>query len=198
MGRDGRLVLTGLSAALATAIVVSPLPAAASTTSASTRAASTQKLARIGHAAFWQCPATTTDLLVVVNTLTLQPGATLNVSYTVRNGASSSCSYTAPYAGAAPGPTAAVLTAGPCGSIAFRIEDRHHRSVWPGTEVANCPALGFAQLAPGATVSGTGSWDQLMPNSTHRVRPGRYTLVVDNAHFSFPLRVVGTTSKSKS
>jgi hypothetical protein len=181
--------------------VLSPLPAAAwvkkSTSTApatSSVPAATQKLARDGHAAFWQCPAKTTELLVVVNTLTLQPGATLNVSFTVRNGASSSCRYTAPYAAAAPGPTAAILAAGPCGSIGFRIEDRHHRSVWPGNEVVNCPALGFAQLAPGATVSGTGSWDQRMPNSTHRVRPGRYTLVVDNAHFSFPLRVVGTST----
>ena len=122
----------------------------------------------------------------------------LNVSYTVRNGASSSCNYTAPDAGAATGPTATMLTAGPCGSIGFRIEDRHRRRVWPGNEVVNCPPLGFAQLAPGATVSGTGSWDQRMPNSTHRVRPGRYTLVVDNAHFTFPLRVVGRTSTSTS
>ena len=67
--------------------------------------------------------------------------------------------------------------------------DAHGHNVWPGNEVVNCPALGSAQLAPGATVSGTGSWDQTKPNSTHRVAKGNYTLVVENKHFSFPLRI---------
>ncbi len=53
----------------------------------------------------------------------------------------------------------------------------------------NCPALGFAQLAAGATVSGTGSWNQDKPNSTRRVAPGTYRLVIDNTPFSFPLHV---------
>ena len=53
----------------------------------------------------------------------------------------------------------------------------------------NCPALGFAQLAAGATVSGTGGWNQTKPNSTHRVAPGKYTLVVENKRFTFPIRI---------
>ena len=149
-------------------------------------AASPKTLAQSGPIAFWDCPSKTTSILVVVNTLTLHPGATLHVSFTVRNGAATSCSYTAPYASVAPSTT---LTAGPCGSVTFQIDDAHHHNVWPGDEVVNCPALGFAQLAAGATVSGTGSWDQTKPNSTHRVAPGKYTLVVENKHFSFPLRV---------
>lgn len=97
-----------------------------------------------------------------------------------------------PHAGVAPGPTSTTLTAGPCGSVGYEIEDSHHHNIWPGVQVVNCPALGFAQLAPGATASGTGSWNQTKPNSTHRVPAGTYTLVVENKHFSFPLRVVGT------
>ena len=53
----------------------------------------------------------------------------------------------------------------------------------------NCPALGFAQLAPGATVSGTGTWNQDKPNADRRVSLGKYTLIVDNKHFSFPIKV---------
>jgi hypothetical protein len=53
----------------------------------------------------------------------------------------------------------------------------------------NCPALGFAQLAPGAAVTGTGTWNQDKPNTSQRVAPGKYTLIVDNKHFSFPLQV---------
>jgi hypothetical protein len=55
--------------------------------------------------------------------------------------------------------------------------------------VVNCPALGFAQLAAGATVSGTGTWNQDKPNSTHRVAPGSYILVVGGKRFTFPIRV---------
>ena len=41
---------------------------------------------------------------MAVNTLTLHPGATLDVSFTVRNGGTTSCNYTAPYAGVGPAP----------------------------------------------------------------------------------------------
>jgi hypothetical protein len=150
------------------------------------------KLAQSGPVAFWDCAAKSTFMLVVVNTLTLHLGQTLDVSFTVRNGGTASCNYTAPYAGVAPGPTSTTLTAGPCGSVGFQIEDSHHHNVWPGDEVINCPALGFARLAAGATVSGTGSWSQAKPNSTHRVPAGNYTLTVENKHFSFPLRVANS------
>jgi len=178
--RGGLWVLAAVTAVL----VFLPVGAAAG---ASPKRAT--PLAQAGPVTFWDCPSKTTSILVGVNTVTLHPGATLDVSFTVRNGAATPCNYTAPYAGVAPGPTSTTLRAGPCGSVSFQIDDAHHHEVWPGDEVVNCPALGFAQLASGATVSGTGSWDQTRPNSTHRVAPGNYTLVVENKHFSFPLRV---------
>jgi hypothetical protein len=138
-------------------------------------------LARTGPIGFWECSSKTTELLVVVNTLTLHPGATLDVSFTVKNLGKASCNYTAPYAGVEPGPTSTSLQAGPCGSIGFQVENSDHHNVWPGTQLVNCPALGFARLAPGATVSGTGAWDQTKPNS--------YTLVVSDTHMTFPLHV---------
>jgi hypothetical protein len=158
--------------------------------SGSGSATASPKLAQSGHTTFWDCPATTTVLLVAVNTLILHPGTALDISFTVRNGATASCNYTAPYAGVAPGPTSNVLTAGPCGSVGYEIQGPHHHNVWPGAQVVNCPALGFAQLAAGATVSGTGSWNQTKPNSSQRVPPGNYTLVVENKHFTFPLHVL--------
>jgi len=195
MGRASRrrsmlLSMTVLAALMMAGLTGLAGPAAAAKEKGTTiTIAKAPKLAETGQATFWDCPSRTTLLLVVVNTLTLHPGATLDVSFTVRNGAKTSCNYTAPYAGVAPGPTSTTLMAGPCGSVDFQIDDAHHHNVWPGDEVVNCPALGFAQLAAGATVSGTGAWDQTKPNSTHRVRPGNYTLVVENKHFSFPLRV---------
>ena len=146
-------------------------------------------LVQTGHTTFWECPKKTTQILVAVNTLTLHPGATLMVNFTVRNGGATPCNYTAPYAAAAPGPTASTLQAGPCGSIGLKVLGPHHRNVWPGVQVVHCPALGFAQLAPNATISGVGTWNQTKPNSSTRVPTGTYTVVVD--HFSFPLRVVG-------
>jgi hypothetical protein len=185
------LSMTVLAALMAAAVVASPVVtgSAGAAKEKGTTLAKAPTLAETGPATFWDCPSKTTLLLVVVNTLTLHPGDTLDVSFTVRNGATTSCNYTAPYAGVAPGPTSTTLTAGPCGSVDFRIDDAHHHNVWHGNEVVNCPALGFAQLAAGATVSGTGGWNQTKPNSTHRVAPGNYTLVVENKHFTFPIRI---------
>jgi hypothetical protein len=183
--------VAALAVLAATSVIGGPIAStpAGAATKKSTSPSSTPKLAQTGHAAFWDCSAKSTELLVVVNTLTLHPGTNLNVSFTVRNNGTTPCNYTAPYASVAPGPTSTTLTAGPCGSVGFEIQNSHHHNVWPGAEVVNCPALGFAQLAAGATVSGTGSWTQTEPNSTRRVPPGRYTLTVENKHFSFPLRV---------
>jgi hypothetical protein len=115
---------------------------------------------------FWECKSKTTEMLVVVNALTLHPGQALDITFTVRNQAAKACDYTAPCTSVAPGATASTLQAGPCGS------------------------LGFAQLPPDATVSGTGAWSQTQPNSSERVPVGPYTLVVDDRHFTFPLHVL--------
>ncbi len=172
------------------ALSAGPVPAGAAKRGTALAKAST--LIHAGHVALWDCPAKTTELMVAVNTLTLHPGGSLDISFTVRNGGTSSCTYTAPYAGVAPGPTSTTLTAGPCGSVGYDIVDSKHHNVWPGAQVVNCPALGFAQLAPGAMVSGTGAWNQTEPNGAHRVPVGTYTLVVENKQFSFPLRVAGS------
>lgn len=182
-------VTMAAAAIVAVALLVSALGTPAGAAKKGTTLAKAPALAQSGRAVFWDCPARTTDLLVALNTLTLRPGATLRISFTVRNTGSSSCNYTAPYAGTEPGPTSTALTAGPCGSVGFQVQDARHHTVWPGAQVINCPALGFAELAAGATVSGAGSWNQDKPNSTHRVPPGTYRLVIDDTRISFPLHV---------
>lgn len=154
-----------------------------------THPAPAPKLAAVGNVKFWECPAKTTRMLVAVNTLTLHPESTLTITFVVKNTGTAPCNYTAPYAGAAPGPTSTTLQAGPCGSIGYEIATAGGHEVWPGPQLVNCPALGFAQLAPGATVTGTGTWNQDKPNSDRRVSRGKYTLIVDDKHFRFPLRV---------
>ena len=182
-----------VAAVLALSTLVGGAPAAAASAHHAAAKAG-PKLAQSGHAAFWDCPAKSTELLVGVNTLTLHAGSPLTVSFTVRNVGTAPCGYTAPYASIAPGPTSTALTAGPCGSVSFQVDDSHHHDVWPGNQVVNCPALGFAELASGATVSGTGSWNQDRPNSTRRVAPGTYRLVIDKTDFSFLLHVDGARS----
>jgi hypothetical protein len=167
-------------------------PAAAKRTSTTPRHSSAPKLNALGAVKFWECPSKTTQMLVAVNTLTLHPGESLNIGFIVKNKGTGTCNYTAPYAGVAPGPTSTTLEAGPCGSIGFEIVNAHGHAVWPGPQLVNCPALGFAQLAPGASVSGLGSWNQDKPNTSQRVAPGNYTLIVDDRHFSFPLRVAAS------
>jgi hypothetical protein len=90
------------------------------------------RLAQGGHAGFWECPAATTELLVVVNTLTLHPGHSLDISFAVHNGATASSSYTAPYAQTTASPISNKLEAGPCGSVGYEIVGPHRRNVWPG------------------------------------------------------------------
>jgi hypothetical protein len=144
------------------------------------------KLAQVGHGVFWECPATTTSLLVGVNSNVLHPGQTLNLDFIVKNNGGTPCNYVAPYSSTVPGTVSSTLQIGPCGSMGFQVEGPKHRDVWPGVAAFNCPALGFAQLQPGGTVTGFGTWNQLEPNATKRVPVGNYTLVVDG-HFSFPL-----------
>lgn len=143
---------------------------------------------RTAHVAFWECPAKSTSVLVAVDALVLHPGQTLHLSFIAKNLGQTACSYVAPYAGVAPGPTAAALTMGPCGSLPFVVDNTHDHNVWPGTAAFACPALGYAQLAPGQVVQGTGSWDLTRGGSTAPVAPGTYTVVVDKV-LRIPLRV---------
>jgi hypothetical protein len=181
-----------MAAAVATIALCAPLAAAgpagasSSKTAKSTHAAA-PKRALEGHITFWECPSRTTEALIVVNRLTLHPGQPLNIDFIVRNIGTTACSYVAPFAGVASGPTTTNLQAGQCGAMGFEIQSgSHHHDVWPGPATINCPALGFAQIQPNATVSGTGTWSQTLPSKTKRVPVGKYTLVVDG-HFSFPL-----------
>ena len=147
------------------------------------------KLAQAGHVTFWECPAATTELLVAVNTLTLHPGAIARHHLRGPQQRADGLQLHRPLRGRRPGPTSTTLEAGPCGSVGYEIVGPHQRNVWPGDRVVNCPALGFAQLAPGGIVTGAGSWNQNRSNSAQRVPVGRYTLVV-NRHFSFPIHIV--------
>ena len=146
------------------ALVLPAGPAGAkATTTTTTHHSAAPKTAQLGHVKFWMCPAKTTQMLVAVNTLTLHPGTPLTISFTIKNGGTSSCNYTAHYASVAPGPTTTTLSAGPCGSIArFEIarSPRQRLRSGPGPQILNCPALGFAQLASNTTVSGTGRGNQ--------------------------------------
>jgi hypothetical protein len=152
------------------------------------KADSSSRLTQGGHGTFWECPAKSTSLLIGVNSLDLHPGQNLNIDFIVRNGGTAGCNYVAPYVGSAPGPTATSLQIGPCGEMGFEIEGAHNRNVWPGTEPFNCPALGFAQLAPSGAVAGAGSWDQMLPGRPARVPSGTYTLLVDG-RFAFTLHI---------
>jgi hypothetical protein len=192
-GRRAGAFAVGVGIALASLVPVAVAAASVAATRATHTSTSTaaSKLAKVGHGSFWECPTKSTELLIAVNTLTLHPGNTLNITFAAKNQGAKACNYVAPYAGAAPGPTSTALQVGPCGSISFEIVGAHHHNVWPGAQPFNCPALGFAQLAANATVSGSGSWTQTRPGSTQRVPAGTYTLVVDG-HFSFPLRVAAS------
>ena len=149
------------------------------------------KLAQLGHGTFWECPSGSTALLIGINRAVLHPGQVLDMNFIAKNNASIACNYVAPYANGPGGTVSSALQIGPCGSIAFKIVGSHNRNVYPGLVPFNCPALGFAELQPGASVSGLGTWNQTLPNSTKRIPAGSYTLVIGN-DFSFPLTIVAS------
>jgi hypothetical protein len=154
------------------------------------------KLVQVAHTGFWDCAPRTTKVMVAVHTLTVRPGSPLTLSFVVRNTGSHSCNYIAPAGGTVPGPaTTSHLDAGPCGSLNFVVDDDNDHNVWPGPYVFNCPALGFAPLRPGASLSGTGTWDGTKPGVNAALPSGRYTLVVDG-HFRFPLRLLAAQRPS--
>ncbi len=186
MAKKGQVLAALVAAVLM--IVAAPFAAGAkSPHKASVRASA--KLAQAGHGTFWECGAKSTGLLVGVNRLTLHPAQVLNLDFIAKNDGTTACNYVAPYAnGGAGGAVSSALQIGPCGSMGFTIEGKHHHNVWPGLAAFNCPALGFAELQPGAAVIGSGSWAQTAPNSLKRVRPGRYTLLVDG-QFKFALTI---------
>lgn len=186
-----RWVATASAAAglVVAALVLLPGPPVAARSTTTTHHSSAPKLDAVGNVKFWECPSKSTKMLVAVNTLTLHPGSTLSITFIVKNTGTKPCNYTAPYVSIAPGPTSTTLQAGPCGSIGYEITTARGHEVWPGPQLVNCPALGFAQLAPGATVTGTGSWNQDKPNTNRRVSPGKYVVVVDNKQFRFPIEV---------
>ena len=183
-----KIPLAVLMVAVSALALASPTAAASSHKKASVPLKPSHKLLQQGNVVFWECPAKTTRALVAVTALTLHPGDTLKINFIVRNEGATPCNYVAPYAGLAPGPTSPTLQVGPCGSMGFEIEGAHHRNVWPGLATFNCPALGFAQMAPNATVVGSGAWSQTAGSGTKRVTPGNYTLVVDG-RFAFALKV---------
>jgi hypothetical protein len=182
--------LVALGLAVAALLPAAGASASLSATSAKTPATHAPKRVQIGHGTFWECRSRTTKFLVAVNSLTLHVGRPLTFNFTVRNTGSAACNYVAPYASVAPGPTSLTLEAGPCGSVGFEIVGSGKHTVSPGPAAFNCPALGFAQLQPGASVSGSGTWAENKPGSSAHVAPGRYTLVVDG-HFRFPISLSG-------
>lgn len=180
------IVTTVALAAIGIGAVVSTAPVAAVVRAAHHQAA-VSRLAQRGHGAFGQCPASTTTLLIAVNRLALHPGQTLTVHFVAKNRGAAACTYTGPLGEPSTGSATTSLQMGPCGSMGYEIVGAHHKNVWPGHAEFGCPALGFAHLQAGGSASGSGQWDQMLPNGS-RVRPGSYTLVVDG-RFTFRLRV---------
>src|SRR6185312_16738371 len=70
---------------LAVLVVAAGLPAAAKSGTTTTHHASAPKLDAVGNVKFWECPSKTTRMLVAVNTLTLHPGSTLDITFIIKN-----------------------------------------------------------------------------------------------------------------
>ncbi len=112
-GGSRRPVVVAASAAVVTLLLAGTTSMAGAAPRKGTTLAKAAQLAQSGHAAFWECPAKTTEMLVAVNTLNLHSGSTLHISFTVRNDGTVSCNYTAPYARRGPRPHVHGVDGGP-------------------------------------------------------------------------------------
>ena len=143
-------VLAAASAACGL-VLVAPRPPAgrrgAKSTTTTTHHAS-PKLAQLGHVKFWECPSKTTQMLVAVNTLTLHPGETLDITSPSGTAAPASCNYTAPFAGDDTRADRHHAAGRPCGSIGFEIASPHGHEVWPGPQLSTAPPWASRGLPP--------------------------------------------------
>ena len=165
-----------------------PGSAAAKSTTTTTHP-SAPKLNVVGHVRFWECPSKSTEMLVDREHPHAAPRVHADAHLPRQEPGPSSCNYTAPYASVAPGPTSTALEAGPCGSIGFEIETSHGHEVWPGPQSSTARPWASPSSPPAPRSRARASWNQDKPNSTQRVAPGVYKVVVDNKHFTFPLHV---------
>jgi hypothetical protein len=185
-----KLAPTGALSLLGSAFLLSSAPAAGSavvSVARITRVASIAAANRVasGHVAFGTCKAHEASVQVSLSQSAFPRSAPVTFTVTARNVGTASCSYTAS------GDTTASQTAGPCGTFSAVIKNSKGVNVWPGTAVFHCPMLTSKTLAPGASVTARGSWDQEsigFPSPTSKsskVTPGHYRIIV-NGKLSLP------------
>ncbi len=188
--RPALFVVAGL---LASALVMAPAPAGATT-----------PVAQSGHAPFGSCRASAINMLVSISHATYAHGQNVNVTALIRNVGQTACSFERLGPPSAAGSAAAnePPSLGPCGAMPIVVRNRKGTAVWPGPIF--CPLLSSAGpgLEPGAQLIAKGSWNQeIEPGPGHKpfsagtVSPGEvraprgtYLVVVDK-RFTFHIRL---------
>jgi hypothetical protein len=188
----GRLILLALAVPTLAALTLLPtaalpttaVPAVAATADSTTTTSPT--ITRSAHVAYEGCPAKDVVLSVSVNRHTFVTGQPVTYRVSLHNLSGQRCN--APGEQSPPqqsqlggGPLGFLL--GPCSPLPVIIDNAKGVDVFPGPEAISCPAILGPSLAAHATISTTGTWDQmeggLRPARIATPAPvGRYRIVV--------------------
>jgi hypothetical protein len=198
-----RLILLALVAPTLAAFTLlptatSPTPALAATTATATAtatadstAATSPTITRSAHVAYEGCPAKDVVLSVSVNRHSFVTGQPVTYRVSLHNLSGLRCNV--PGEQSPPqqpngndsslggGPLGFLL--GPCSPLPVTVDNAKGVDVFPGPEAISCPAILGPSLAAHATLSTTGTWDQmeggLRPARIATPAPvGRYRIVV--------------------
>jgi hypothetical protein len=209
-----RLIPLALAVPTLAALTVLPTatsPSAAATTTAAAAAAAdhattittSPTVTRSAHIAYEGCPAKDVMLSVSVNRHTFVTGQPVSYRVRLHNLSGQRCNV--PGAQSPPqlpngndsslggGPLGFLL--GPCSPLPVAVDNAKGVDVFPGPEAISCPAILGPSLASHATLSTTGTWDQmeggLRPARIATPAPvGRYRIVV-GGKVSVPITIVG-------
>jgi hypothetical protein len=168
---------------LTAALLPPALPAAAATTSPT--------ITRSAHLAYEGCPAKDVVLTLSVPRHTFGPGQEVTYRVTLHNVSGRSCTVPGQSPPSLPGgkpsgpgggPLGFLL--GPCSPLPVTVDNAAGVDVSPGADAISCPVILGPALAAHATLSTTGSWDQMeggvRPARIARPAPaGDYRIVVD-------------------
>ena len=196
-------ILVGTVAAGAT-LWATPPPAAAATHTTTTNTTTSSAVTRSAHIAYENCPAKDVVLSLSVPRHTYATGQPVTYRVSLHNESGRRCtvpgaqpSSLLPNANASSlGVTQLGFLLGPCSPLPLTIDNAKGVEVFPGPEAISCPAFQGPPLAARATISTTGTWDQVVGGGLRPARlptpapAGLYRIEV-GTKVSVPISLVG-------
>jgi hypothetical protein len=185
-----------VSLTLAAAGAILLLPAVQSAAGTTTLLPSSRTITRTTRIAYLNCPEPDVVLTASVQRKPFTTGQLVTYKVSIRNRSQRPCG-TPNGITRLPNPVEpAAGLLGPCGELSVTIDDSRGVQVYPGRIAVSCPAILGPPLAPGQTITTTGTWDQTAAVGYQSGAPlgpvprGEYHLVIDG-NVTLPVDLAG-------